>query len=324
MNEPQTLPVCETPYGENLEALVCAEISVPFDIHAPAYQSLPLVVSSPHSGREYPASFLAASKLDFPALRRSEDSFVDCLFADAPEIGGYLLAARFPRAYVDVNREPYELDPDMFDAPLPDYVDSHSRRAANGLGTIARIVADDLEIYRERLSFQEAERRIQSLYMPFREALDGLVEATHRRFDCAVLLDCHSMPSSAIASDSYGKRADIVLGDCHGASADADLMEAARETLEQLGYRVACNHPYAGGAITRSYGRPREGLHALQLEIDRALYMDERSFRLLDEYHRLRQDMHIFMSRLGSFSLQKVSILSAKRECERCALPTLG
>ena len=295
-------PAFEISAGESFKAIVCAGITAPFDINAPARLGVPLVVSSPHSGRDYPAAFLAASRLNLRELRRSEDSFVEMLFADAPDIGAHLLAARFPRAYVDVNREPFELDPDMFDTPLPDYVDITSKRAAAGLGTIARIVTAAAEIYRERISFAEAKHRIKALYMPFRKALGQLMEITQRHFGCAVLLDCHSMPSNAL-----DRRVDIVLGDRHGTSAHADLVCAAHESLKSMGYSVVRNKPYAGGAITCHYGRPSAKTHAIQVEINRALYMDEDTFLPLDDFEKLRQDMSNFISTLGYFSLRNIS-----------------
>ena len=298
-------PVFGIPAGESFKAIVCAGITTPFDIDAPVRLGVPLVVSSPHSGRDYPVAFLAASRLNLRELRRSEDSFVEMLFSDAPDIGAHLLAARFPRAYVDANREPFELDPDMFDTPLPDYVDVTSKRAAAGLGTIARIVAADVEIYRERLSFVEVEHRIEALYMPFRKALWRLMETTQQHFGCAVLLDCHSMPSNAL-----DRRVDIVLGDLHGTSAHADLVCAARESLKSMGYGVVRNKPYAGGAITRRYGRPDAANHAIQVEINRALYMDEDTFQPLDGFEKLRQDMSNFISTLGYFSLRNISTLT--------------
>ena len=309
--------------AENLEASITAAIPSPYDLRPPVgARRLPLILSSPHSGREYPACFVAASRLDFAALRRSEDSFVDRIFAHAPEFGASLLTARFPRAYVDVNREPYELDPDMFEAPLPDHV-RRSPRAADGLGTIARITAPGTAIYRGRLSFREAERRIQSLYMPYHAALQRLLQATRERFGCAILLDCHSMPSSAAPRDARGRRADIVLGDRHASTAAAALLQAVRERLADMGFAVACNHPYAGGAITQRYGRPGDGVHALQIELCRALYMDEGRLCPLDGFFSLRQNMDSLMETLGAFSLHNLSLLSAadrQQAAAACAL----
>src|SRR5215469_5732084 len=187
------------------------------DLQRPAVQSLPLVLASPHSGAEYPADFLAASQLDPLALRRSEDSFVDELFAATPQLGVPLLSARFPRAYIDVNREAYELDPSMFVDALPKFVNDASPRVRMGLGTIARIVASGEEIYAKKLRFVEAQRRIQRLYQPYHQALRGLILETEALFGGCLLVDCHSMPSGA-GSPCEKNGADIVLGDCHGVS----------------------------------------------------------------------------------------------------------
>ena len=255
------------------------------EVLQPLRQSLPLVISSPHSGSDYPPQFLAASRLDPLMLRRSEDSFVDEIFACAPDIGAPLLRALFPRAFVDPNREPYELDPTMFDAPLPDYANTKSPRVAAGLGTIARVVANGAEIYRKKLPLSEALERIRTHYYPYHRSLSDLVEETRRRFGYCILLDCHSMPSTASSQASSQEagalrhRVDFVLGDCHGTACAPPIMEAAAETLTRAGFRVSRNRPYSGGFVTRHYGRPSEGVHALQIEINRALYMDEARIR---------------------------------------------
>src|SRR5215831_21131274 len=165
------------------------------DLQRPVTRRFPLVLASPHSGSEYPADLLAASRLDPMALRRSEDSFVDELFGAAPQLGVPLLSARFPRAYVDVNREAYELDPGMFADDLPKFVNAGSPRVRMGLGTIARIVASGEEIYAKKLLFAEARRRIEQLYQPYHQALRGLVKETETQFGGCLLVDCHSMPS---------------------------------------------------------------------------------------------------------------------------------
>jgi N-formylglutamate amidohydrolase len=237
------------------------------------------VLSSPHSGENYPADFIAASRLDRMALRRSEDSFVDELFAAAPALGAPLIRALFPRAYVDPNREAWELDPAMFAEALPDFVNTGSLRVRVGLGTIARVVANGTEIYRDRLSFDEARTRIETLYMPYHRSLAGLVDATHRRFGHALLIDCHSMPSvgGPTDRDPGRRRVDFVLGDCHGSSAAPVVMETIAAALKREGFSVARNEPYAGGFTTRHYGRPEARRHAFQIEVNRALYMDEQS-----------------------------------------------
>ena len=250
-----------------------------FDILRPARQTVPLVLSSPHSGRDYPARFAAAARLDPLALRRSEDSFVDELFAAAPACGAPLLRARFPRAFVDVNREPYELDPAMFEDTLPSYVNTRSAQVRAGLGTIARVVAGGAEIYRGKLRFAEARARIREYHRPYHAALADLIDATRRRFGFAVLLDCHSMPSIGCSTDrdTGAPRVDVVLGDRFGNSCPPRVTAAAERTLAALGYAVQRNVPYAGGYTTQRYGRPRDGVYALQIEINRALYMDEAS-----------------------------------------------
>ncbi len=250
------------------------ELTPPFGVLGPVVQRAPFVFCSPHSGRIYPRRFLSQSRLDPTTLRKSEDCFVDELFSHVAGLGAPLIAARFPRAYVDVNREPYELDPELFAESLPDYANSQSARVIGGLGTIARVVADGEEIYRERPTLAAAFERIDQLYKPFHSALATLIETTRVRFGYAVLVDCHSMPSvSALHSSST--RPDFVIGDRYGGSCSARLTRIVKETLSGLGYEVHLNRPYAGGFITEHYGRPARGIHAIQLEINRALYMDE-------------------------------------------------
>jgi N-formylglutamate amidohydrolase len=249
----------------------------PFDIRAPADQSAPIVFTSPHSGAEYPPAFIAASRLDPRTLRRSEDAFVDELFAAAPALGVPLLAARFPRAFVDPNREPFELDPHMFFDALPSYVNDRSARVAAGLGTIARVVATGAEIYPDKLNFTEALQRIERYYRPFHAALARLIEETRQRFGLCILVDCHSMPSigGPMDRDPGRSRVDFVLGDCNGQSCSPHLIGAVESHLEGLGFAVTRNMPYSGGFITRHYGRPDAGVEALQIEVNRGLYMDE-------------------------------------------------
>lgn len=269
------------------------------ELRRPAAHRLPLIFASPHSGCDYPADFLAASRLDPLALRRSEDSFVDELFAAVPRLGAPLLSARFPRAYLDVNREAYELDPAMFCDTLPGFVNARSPRVRMGLGTIARIVASGEEIYAGKLYFAEARRRIEALYRPYHRTLCGLVEETEALFGGCLLVDCHSMPS-ACGSAGTGDGADIVLGDCHGAACAAPIVDAARRFLGKRGFAVALNAPYAGGFTTDHYGDPRRQRHALQIEINRALYMDERSYRRKPCFARLAADMAALVERLSA------------------------
>ena len=279
-------------------ALSVTETAPPLDLRRPAVQVLPMVVASPHSGSNYPADFVAASRLDPLTLRRSEDAFVDEIFAAAPRLGAPLLAARFPRAYLDVNREAYELDPAMFTDSLPDYVNARSPRVRMGLGTIARVVASGEEIYGEKLCFAEAQTRIEHLYRPYHAALNSLIEETEADFGYCLVVDCHSMPSGAHGAAGR-EAADIVLGDCHGAACAPQIVELARRHLSLRGFAVALNAPYAGGFTTGHYGRPHQGRHALQIEINRAIYMDERSYRRRPALARLSEEMTGLIMKLG-------------------------
>jgi len=250
------------------------EFDPPFVVVEPERQIAPFVFNVPHAGNLYPAGFLTTSRLDSLALRRSEDAFVDALFAGVVALGAPLMTARFPRAYLDLNREPYELDPRMFENRLPPFANTRSMRVAGGLGTIPRIVADGHEIYRGRLSVEEALRRIEWLYKPYHRALRHLVHRTGRLFGHAVLIDCHSMPSTSLSREDAAK-ADIVLGDRYGTSCSSGLTDLVETALRGCGYVVVRNKPYAGGFITEHYGEPALGRHALQIEINRSLYMDE-------------------------------------------------
>jgi N-formylglutamate amidohydrolase len=263
---------------------------LPFEVVAPAAHRLPVVLNSPHSGCCYPGDFLAASRLDEKAIRRSEDSYVDELIAPAAALGCPLLKANVPRAWLDVNREPYELDPKMFAGSLPTYANVRSVRVAGGLGTIARIVSESEEIYARPLEVDDALARIDAVYKPYHRALRQLVLDTRTEFGVAVLLDCHSMPSTV--RGMHGRlRPDIVLGDRYGTSCATELTDFAARILTGLGYSVSRNKPYAGGFITEHYGQPARGLHAVQIEFNRVLYMDERTLAKTPRFDRLAGDL---------------------------------
>ena len=268
----------------------------PITLFRPAQQSVPLVFASAHSGRDYPADFIAAARLDALALRRSEDGFVDELFGAAPVYGAPLLAATFPRAFCDANRERWELDPGMFEERLPSWVNTGSARVGAGLGTIARVVASGEAIYRRKLRFAEAERRVRLCWEPFHTALHELVAETRRQFGTCLLVDCHSMPGNCIAPTPP---ADVVLGDAHGTACGAAVVRRAEQALADMGYRVRRNDPYAGGFITRHYGRPHEGVHALQVELCRPLYMDEARMAKLPAFDGVRRDMTLLVAALA-------------------------
>ena len=265
----------------------------------PARQTIPVIFASPHSGRTYPDELLAAARLDALGLRRSEDSFVDELFAAAPDYGAPLLAATFPRAYCDANREPWELDPAMFADKLPSWVNTTSARVGAGLGTIARVVASGETIYRDKLSFADAERRVRSCWQPFHDTLGELITTTQAEFGMCLLIDCHSMPSHGQATRSGGRAADFVLGDAHGTACMPRATGLVEHLLTGLGYTVRRNDPYAGGYITRHYGRPREGVHALQIEISRELYMNESRIERLPGFKVVQQHVTRFIAGLA-------------------------
>ena len=290
-----------------MDDLFDPELDRPFDITPPLAPHAPVVFNSPHSGAVYPLRFVAQSCLDPLTLRRSEDAFVDDLFSAAPAAGASLMRALFPRALVDVNREPGEIDPKMFESRLPFAVNSRSARVAAGLGTIPRIVADSHLIYSRPLPVAEALYRIERFYRPYHAALRQLLRNVQREFGFAVLIDCHSMPSGQLSRSSC-PRADIVLGDRYGNSCNPALTAFAESVLFRLGYRVARNRPYAGGYITEHYGHPAQHIHALQIEINRSLYMDERHLVSTEGYHRLKTDLTALVNMLSGFARNDLEI----------------
>lgn len=278
----------------------------PFDILSPLRQTAPVVLASPHSGDYYPPDLLAASRLSLQILRKSEDSFVDRLFAAAPQLGAPLLRGRWARVYLDVNREPYELDQGMFADPLPPHVNTSSLRVAGGLGTIARVVADGAEVYGTKLRFAEAESRVARIWRPYHAALAELVAHTRQIFGFCILIDCHSMPSVGGPMDRDGGRVrpDIVLGDRFGAACAPALAEYAQQRLEAMGYVVTRNNPYAGGFTTHHYGQPARGVHALQIELNRALYMDERTIEPLPSFDAHAHNLAELIAGLSALDLR--------------------
>jgi N-formylglutamate amidohydrolase len=289
------------------------ELDPAFEVLEPAEWRGPIIFNSPHSGNVYPRTFLTAARLDMATLRRSEDSFVDELILGVLKCGHPVMRAHFPRCYVDVNREPYELDPRMFEGRLPSFANTRSMRVAGGLGTVARVVGDAQEIYGKRIPVDDAIRRIESLYKPYHRALRRLFTRVHRDFGAAVLIDCHSMPSTAGAKDER-PRADIVLGDRYGTSCVGVVAEVIEETLRGQGYLVSRNKPYAGGFITEHYGNPAVGLHAVQLEINRALYMDERRFEKSPSFATLVADIEMLADRLADIPVQELRPYRAAAE----------
>lgn len=289
------------------------EFEPPFEILEPAHGRGPVVFNSPHSGCVYPHAFLEAARLDLAALRRSEDSFVDELFLGVVERGYPLMRAHFPRCYVDVNREPYELDPRMFDGRLPSFANTRSMRVAGGLGTVARVVGDAQEIYDQRIPVDDALARIESLYKPYHRLLRRLIGRVHEDFGTAVLVDCHSMPSVPHSRDER-TRADFILGDRYGTSCAPAVTATIETILRGHGFTLSRNKPYAGGFITEHYGNPAAGLHALQLELNRALYMDERRYEKLPQFDELAGILESLADSLAALPIEELGSYRAAAE----------
>jgi N-formylglutamate amidohydrolase len=259
----------------------------------------PLVFASPHSGRLYPADMMAAAALDAQSIRRSEDAFVDDLIARAPELGVATISARYARAYIDLNREAFELDPAMFADELPEFARARTARVAAGLGAIARVVSEGQEIYARKLTFAEARQRIDFAHRPYHDTLARLLAEAHAAHGFAILVDWHSMPAAAAKTGHRDRACDMVLGDRFGAACAGLLPARAERELEGLGYRVARNTPYAGGYTTEHYGRPSRRIHALQIEINRALYLDEARLTPTAGFERLKTDLEALTAALA-------------------------
>jgi N-formylglutamate amidohydrolase len=260
-----------------------------FAIAMPDQRNTPVIFSSPHSGRSYTRTFLEQSLLDARVIRSSEDAYVDQLFSAAPACGAPLIHALLPRAWLDLNRAPDELDAALIEGVQRP---PHNPRVSSGLGVIPRVVANGRAIYRGKLPLAEAERRIARVWHPYHNALRRLIDESQARFGQAVLIDCHSMPHEAIEAHSRPGtlRPDVVLGDRFGAAAGRAVMEQVESAFRNAGLRVARNSPFAGAYIAQAYGRPTRGNHVVQVEIDRALYLDETRIELRPDFpafHRM-------------------------------------
>lgn len=249
----------------------------------PSLQRSCAIFSSPHSGSDYSLDFLERTQLGPRVIRSSEDAFVDALFGSAPDHGAPLLAARVPRACVDLNRAPDDLDPALIAGASRRFLNP---RIAAGLGVIPRVVAEGRPIMEGKLPLAEAERRLSAYWHPFHARLRALIEGTRSAFGLAILFDCHSMPHDALGSAPvvWGRRPNVILGDRFGASCNRWLIDAACDIFSAAGFVVARNAPFAGGYITQTYGQPDRGVHALQIEVDRSLYMNEATIERLPEF----------------------------------------
>jgi len=266
-----------------------------------------VVFASPHSASSYPEAFVRRSLLDKHSIRSSEDAFVDLLFGDAPEFGAPLLLSGAPRAYVDMNRSPDELDPALIEGVPPQ---AHNPRVASGLGVIPRFVANGRAIYRGKISMAEAQERIDLYWRPYHNEIQRQLDLSHALFGSAILIDCHSMPHEAL--DNVVRRGvarpEIVLGDRYGAAAGSDVMERVESAFQSAGLVVARNTPFAGAFVTQAYGRPSRRQHAIQIEIDRSLYMDERRIEPNARFDTFRNLLRQVIAEITAMGYDELSL----------------
>lgn len=261
---------------------------VAYHVMHPDARTSCVVFASPHSGRDYPWSFLRSTQLDEHSIRTSEDAYVDVLFEDAPLFGAPFLKAGAPRAFIDYNRSAEELDPALIEGVRRSI---HNPRVASGLGVVPRVVANGRAIYRGKLPLSEAHRRLTRYWQPYHDQMQTLLDQAHQQFGRSILVDCHSMPHEAVDGITrFGaRRPDIVLGDRFGASADGDVVDRVEAAFTAAGLCVVRNAPFAGAFITQHYGRPNRGQHAIQIEIDRAIYLDEKAIRPNSDFREFRK-----------------------------------
>ncbi|QIZ80617.1 N-formylglutamate amidohydrolase [Thalassovita gelatinovora] len=280
---------------------------VAFELIHPETRNTSVVFASPHSGRDYPASFLRRTVLNEYSIRSSEDAFVDRLFDCAPRFGAPLLLAGAPRAFIDLNRSADELDPALIEGVRSG---GHNPRIASGLGIIPRVVANGRAIYNGKIPREEADRRISIYWLPYHTALQKLLSDSYTRFGEAILIDCHSMPHEAV--DSVVRpgvpRPDIVLGDRFGAAAGADIVEQIETAFLEAGFRVSRNAPFAGAYTAQHYGRPSRRQHAIQIEIDRSLYMNEQMIRPNNNFNAFRTVLRDIIARIADIGAREAKL----------------
>lgn len=283
----------------------------PFTIHAPKVRETAVVFASPHSGSHYPDWFVEASLLDSQSIRSSEDAFVDQLFESVPSCGAPLLVAHAPRAFLDLNRAKDELDPALIEGVRKV---GHNPRVASGLGVIPRVVANGRPIYYGKMSRAQAHHRIDTYWRPYHTALQTLLNESRSAFGKAILIDCHSMPREAVDSSLRPgtRRPEIVLGDRFGAAAHSEIMDEVAGAFEDEGFAVARNTPFAGAYVTQTYGRPARGQHAIQVEIDRSLYMDEATITPHEGFGILRTRLSKVIARIADIGCPQAKPLAAE------------
>jgi len=282
-----------------------------FSLTMPDQQTTSVIFASPHSGREYPWSFLRKSVLDELTIRSSEDAFMDMLIGAAPRYGAPLLCAKAPRAYLDLNRASDELDPSVIEGVGKP---GHNPRIASGLGVIPRVVSNGRQIYRGKISKSEAEQRITTFWRPYHDQLDALLTGTRQAYGEAILIDCHSMPHEAVDSVTRPGlvRPEVVLGDRFGASAGAEIVDRIEQIFLDAGLKVSRNAPFAGAYITQRYGRPESRRHAIQIELDRALYMNEQFVRPNGNFRAFQSLMSGVISEITEIGRRTVMPVAAE------------
>ncbi|MBY6160529.1 N-formylglutamate amidohydrolase [Mameliella alba] len=282
-----------------------------YHLHLPEAPTSCVVFASPHSGRDYPQSFLSTTILDAHGIRTSEDAYVDRLFDCAPQFGAALLCANAPRAYVDLNRAADELDPALIEGLRRG---GHNPRVASGLGVVPRVVANGRAIYRGKLTRVEADSRITRIWQPYHDRLQELLSEARSRFGQAILIDCHSMPHEALDGThrSGGRRPEIVIGDRFGASARPEIVERVEAAFAAAGFVVARNAPFAGAYTTQHYGRPARKQHAVQVEIDRAIYMDEARITPRPDFEAVRDLLRGVVAELAALGGEDTRQLAAE------------
>lgn len=280
---------------------------VAYEVLHPERRTSCVVFASPHSGRDYPWSFLRRTVLDERTVRSSEDAFVDKLFDMSPRFGAPLLTAGAPRAFVDLNRSADELDPALIEGVRRQ---GHNPRIASGLGVIPRVVANGRVIYRGKLPMREVERRIDLYWRPYHQMLQTLLDQAHRDHGLAVLIDCHSMPHEAMDGIAQGarQRPDVVLGDRFGAAAGGEIVDQVEAAFAAAGFTVARNAPFAGAYVTQAYGRPSRNQHAVQVEIDRSLYMDERLIVPHSDFETVRARLETVVAEVSTIGQSRVPL----------------
>ncbi len=274
------------------------------ELWMPARPAAPVVFDSPHSGSDYPADFETIAPET--RLRRAEDMFVEDLFGTAPERGALLLAAKFPRSYIDPNRSEFDIDRRLIDGSWPGPV-SVTEKSRLGHGLIWRLCPPDVPIYDRKLTVDEVQARLDGYYRPYHQALAGAIDRARDRFGVVYHLNCHSMPTvsapTVVDARDVRRRADFVLGDREGTSCASDFRDMVRSTLEGMGYAVALNDPYKGVELIDAYSNPANGRHSLQIEINRSLYMDEERFERGPGYGRLKADLDTLIAAICDFAI---------------------